>query len=78
VTGSAACDGAGALTRPVPLRIRAATRPNKNPPTWAKKATPPPFADALNRPKFASTSWYRNHKPRKIQAGIRMRKIGTM
>ena len=42
-----------------------------NPPTWAKNATPPPFAEALNSPKLASMSWYKNHSPRKIQAGIR-------
>ena len=47
-----------------------------NPPTWAKNATPPPFAEALNSPKLASMSWYKNHSPRKIQAGIRTRKIG--
>jgi hypothetical protein len=45
-----------------------------NPPTWAKNATPPPFAEALNSPKLASMSWYKNHSPRKIQAGIRTRK----
>jgi len=28
-----------------------------NPPTWAKNATPPPFAEDWNSPKFASTSW---------------------
>ena len=43
------------------------------PPTWAKNATPPRFAEALNRPKLASMSWYENHSPRKIQAGIRAR-----
>jgi hypothetical protein len=42
-----------------------------NPPTWAKNATPPPFAEALNSPKLASMSWYKNHSPRKIQAGSR-------
>ena len=41
-----------------------------NPRTCAKNATPPPLAWALNRPKLASMSWYRNHSPRKIQAGI--------
>ena len=24
----------------------------------------PPFAEALNSPKFASISWYKNHSPR--------------
>ena len=49
-----------------------------NPPTWAKNATPPPFAEALNGPKFTSISWYKDHGPRMIQAGIRTRKIGKM
>ena len=49
-----------------------------NPPTWAKNATPPPFAWALNSPKLASMSWYKNHAPRKIQAGIRTRKTGKI
>ena len=49
-----------------------------NPPTWAKNATPPPFAEALNSPKLASMSWYKNHTPRKIQAGIRTRKTGKI
>ncbi len=44
-----------------------------NPPTWAKNATAPPFAWALNSPKSASMSWYKNQSPRKIQAGIRTR-----
>jgi len=44
----------------------------------AKNATPPPFPEALNSPKLASMSWYKNHSPRKIQAGIRTRKIGKM
>jgi hypothetical protein len=35
-----------------------------------------PFGWALNSPKLASISWYRNHAPRKIRAGIRTRKIG--
>ena len=30
-----------------------------NPPTWAKNATPPPFAEALNSPKLASMSCYK-------------------
>ena len=47
-----------------------------NPPTWAKNATAPPFALALNSPKFASMSWYKNQSPRKIQAGIRTRNKG--
>ena len=38
----------------------------------------PPFAEALNSPKLASMSWYKNHSPRKIQAGIRTRKIGKI
>jgi hypothetical protein len=37
-----------------------------NPPTWAKNATPLPFAEALNSPKLASMSWYKNQSPRKI------------
>src|SRR5580700_5466778 len=43
-----------------------------------EERTPPPFAEALNSPKLASMSWYKNHGPRKIQAGIRTRKIGKM
>ena len=50
----------------------------RTPPTWAKNATPPPFAEALNSPKLASISWYKNHSPRKTQAGIRTRKIGKI
>jgi len=53
------------LTRPYPKRGRMAARaravpvrasqaatitPNRNPPTWAENATPPPFAPAENRP----------------------------
>ena len=49
-----------------------------NPPTWAKNATPPPFAEALNSPKLASMSWYKNHSPRQIYAGIRTRKTGKI
>jgi hypothetical protein len=49
-----------------------------NPPTWAKKATPPPLADVLNSPKFASISWYKNQSPRKIQAGMLTRKTGKI
>jgi hypothetical protein len=45
-------------------------------PTWAKNATPPPFAEALNSPKLAWISWYKNQAPGKIQAGIRTRKTG--
>ena len=37
-----------------------------------------PFAEALNSPTLATTSWFKNHSPRKIQAGIRTRKIGKM
>jgi hypothetical protein len=37
-----------------------------------------PFAGALNSPKLASMSWYKNHSPKKIQAGIRTRKIGKI
>ena len=37
-----------------------------------------PFAEALNSPKLASISWYKNHTPRKTQAGIRTRKIGKI
>jgi hypothetical protein len=43
-----------------------------------ENATPPPFAEALNSPKLASMSWYKNHSPRKIHAGIRTRKIGKI
>ena len=32
-----------------------------NPATWAKNARRPPFAEALNSPKLASMSWYKNH-----------------
>jgi hypothetical protein len=64
--------------RPVRTRSHAAAKPKMNPPTWAKNATPPPFAWALNSPKFASMSWYKNHAPRKIQAGIRTRKTGKI
>ena len=46
-----------ASIRPVPVRARATIQPNRNPPTWAKKAMPPPFAEALNSPKFASMNW---------------------
>jgi hypothetical protein len=46
------------------------------PPTWAKKATPPPLALALVSPKLASMSWYRNHSPRKTQAGTLKEKMG--
>jgi len=42
---------------PAPARSHATTKPNRKPPTCAKKATPPPLALALNSPKFASTSW---------------------
>ena len=37
-----------------------------------------PFAEALNSPELASMSWYKNHTPRKIQAGIRTRKTGKI
>jgi hypothetical protein len=36
------------------------------------------LAEALNSPKSASMSWYKNHAPRKIQAGIRTMKIGKI
>jgi hypothetical protein len=62
-------------TCPARARSHVTTRPKTNPPTWAKNATPPPFAEALNSPKLASISWYKNHSPRKIQAGIRIRKV---
>jgi Aspartate/ornithine carbamoyltransferase, carbamoyl-P binding domain len=41
-----------ARARAVPVRAsQAATiTPNRNPPTWAENATPPPFALAENRP----------------------------
>jgi hypothetical protein len=60
------------------VRIHAAARPKTKPPTWAKNATPPPLAEVLNSPKLASMSWYRNHSPRKIQAGIWTRKTGKI
>ena len=37
-----------------------------NPTTCAKNATPPRFGWALNSPKFASISWYRNHAVREV------------
>jgi hypothetical protein len=37
-----------------------------------------PFAEALNSPKLASTSWYKNHSPSQIQAGILTRKMGKI
>src|SRR5262249_39533350 len=37
-------------------RRRVTSTPNTKPPTWAKKATPPPFAPAPKIPKFASMS----------------------
>jgi hypothetical protein len=49
---------------PARTRSRVISRPKMNPPTWAKNATPPPLALALNSPKFASMNWYRNHSPR--------------
>jgi hypothetical protein len=64
--------------RPAPVRAQVTSAPKMNPPTCAKNATPPPFAWALNSPKLASTSWYKNHSPRKIQAGIRTRKTGKI
>ena len=48
----------GGRGRPVRTRSHAAAKPKMNPPTWAKNATPPPFAWALNSPKSASISWY--------------------
>ena len=63
---------------PARVRSRAVSRPKMNPPMWAKNATPPPFAEALNSPKLASTSCYKNHSPRKIQAGILTRKTGKI
>jgi hypothetical protein len=63
---------------PARARCRAVSRPKMNPPTWAKNATPPPFAEALNGPKFTSISCHKDHGPRMIQAGIRTRKIGKM
>jgi len=55
-----------------------ASAPKANPPTWAKNATPPPFAEALDSPKFASIGWYKNQRPSQIQAGILTRKTGKM
>jgi hypothetical protein len=49
-----------------------------NPPTWAKNATPPPDAEALNSPKLASISWHKDHGPRMMQAWIRTRKTGKI
>src|SRR5208282_3964141 len=51
-------------TCPARARSHVTTRPKTNPPTWAKNATPPPFAEALNSPKLASISWYKNQTPR--------------
>ncbi len=50
-------------TCPARARSHVTTRPKTNPPTCAKNATPPPFAEALNDPKLASISWYKNHTP---------------
>jgi polyhydroxyalkanoate synthase len=44
-------------TRPILTRSQVMSRPKRKPPTWAKKATPPPLAEALNSPKLASMSW---------------------
>ena len=44
-------------TRPLLMRDSVRSAPKAKPPTCAKKATPPPFADAEARPKFPSTSW---------------------
>ena len=44
-------------TRPLLKRDRVRSAPKAKPPTCAKKATPPPFAEAEARPKFPSTSW---------------------
>ena len=70
--------GSWGATCPARARSHVTTRPKTNPPTCAKNATPPPFAEALNSPKLASMSWYKNHSPRKTQAGIRTRKIGKI
>ena len=37
-----------------------------------------PVRRGAEQPKLASMSWYKNHSPRKIQAGIRTRKIGKI
>ena len=60
------------------LRGRGLFRPGKEP-CWQQAEDEPadaseerdaaPFAWALNNPKSASISWYKNHTPRKIQAG---------
>ena len=42
---------------PARTRSRVTSTPKTNPPTWAKNATPPPLAWALNNPKLPSTSW---------------------
>src|SRR5262249_13785018 len=60
----------GATRRP-PTSSAVTIAPKRKPPTWAKNATPPPFARAPKIPKFASTSWYRNQKPRKNHAETR-------
>ena len=44
-------------TRPALRRAIVTRAPKAKPPTWAKKATPPPFADAEVRPACPSTSW---------------------
>ena len=63
---------------PARMSSRVTSTPKMNPPTWAKNATPPPFALAWNSPKLPSISWYRNHSPSQIQAGILTMKIGKI
>src|SRR6478672_6585785 len=61
----------GGLER-VRLKRRVTRYPNTNPPTWAKKATPPlSLWPVDSRPMLASKSWYRNQAPRKNQADTR-------
>jgi hypothetical protein len=43
-------------------------KPKRNPPTWAKKATPPLLPVVERRLALASMTWYTNHDPRKNQA----------
>src|SRR5919197_1238331 len=70
-----ACPPPCGASRPTPLRKTVTTTPKRKPPTCAKNATPPPFALAPKSPKLAPKSWYRNQKPRKNQAEMRIGKI---
>jgi hypothetical protein len=39
------------------MSAQATIAPKMKPPTWAKNATPPPFAPELKIPRLASSSW---------------------